>query len=93
MPQDPTVAQRPYDIELREHSQELYATHLAVNRGAAYMLDWLLTLRGGISAMTALQGHATPKTNTSTPKPSRAKTREQITDPRRAHPPIRSQPP
>lgn len=53
-----TTTQRPYDLELREYRSALYATHVALNRAAAVALDWLLTVRGGLSAELALRADA-----------------------------------
>ncbi|MHB8392426.1 MAG: hypothetical protein ACYDBH_23070, partial [Acidobacteriaceae bacterium] len=48
-----TTTIRPYDFALREHREALFSTHLSVNRGAAVILDWLLTCRGGLRASFA----------------------------------------
>jgi hypothetical protein len=49
-----TTTRRPYDLELREHRSALYTTHKTMNDGAAAALEWLLTVRGGLSAQRAL---------------------------------------
>lgn len=42
---------RPYNFAVREGRPDLYATHVKMNRAAGAVLDWLLTVRGGLSAV------------------------------------------
>ncbi len=50
------MTQRPYDVEVREHREALYATHVAVNGASTATLEWLLAVRGGLPATSAFPG-------------------------------------
>lgn len=63
MPFEKTTT-RPYDLEIREHRAELYATHCAMNAGAAAALEWLLTVRGGMPATAVLSVNAAKSSGT-----------------------------